>query len=90
MEDIINVLNNTTDINFFIIIIRPSRTYVRTHIRFDVSGYPTIKYFPAGSAEAENYEDSREIVDFVAFLNKKAGMNRISKIRKSFSVLEAL
>lgn len=41
--------------------------------RFDVSGYPTIKFFPAGSADPESYEENREVEDFVTYINLKAG-----------------
>lgn len=46
--------------------------------RFEVRGYPTIKFFPRGSAakEAEEYEGGRSVDDFVAFLNTKAGTHR--------------
>jgi len=42
--------------------------------RFDVSGYPTLKFFPRGEGkEVEAYEHGRDVVDFVNFLNEKAG-----------------
>ncbi|KAF2104821.1 disulfide isomerase [Rhizodiscina lignyota] len=41
-----------------------------------VSSYPTIKYFPAGSTEAEKYEGGRTEKDFIAFINEKAGTHR--------------
>jgi protein disulfide-isomerase A6 len=42
--------------------------------RFDVSGYPTLKFFPKGEGkEAQTYDKNREVDDFVAFLNEKAG-----------------
>ncbi|KUI52817.1 Protein disulfide-isomerase erp38 [Cytospora mali] len=41
-----------------------------------VTSYPTIKYFPAGSKEAENYSGGRSETDFVKFLNDKAGTHR--------------
>jgi len=44
--------------------------------RFDVKGYPTIKWFPAGSSEAEDYEGGREAGDIVEFINSKAGTRR--------------
>ena len=46
--------------------------------RFEVRGYPTIKFFPRGTAakEAEEYEGGRSVDDFVAFLNNKAGTHR--------------
>jgi len=44
--------------------------------RYDVSGYPTLKWFPAGSAESESYDKAREIEDMVSFINEKAGTQR--------------
>lgn len=44
--------------------------------RFAVSGFPTIKYFPAGSAEPEDYSGGRDGEAFMTFLNEKAGTHR--------------
>ncbi|KAG8160013.1 hypothetical protein KVR01_010650 [Diaporthe batatas] len=41
-----------------------------------VTSYPTIKFFPAGSKEAELYSGGRAEADFVSFLNEKAGTHR--------------
>jgi len=41
-----------------------------------VSSYPTIKYFPAGSSEAEPYTGGRSEKDLVSFLNEKTGTHR--------------
>lgn len=41
-----------------------------------VSSYPTLKFFPAGSKEAEAYNGGRAEKDLVAFLNEKAGTHR--------------
>jgi len=43
--------------------------------RFDVSGFPTIKYFPAGSKTGEAYSGGRSAPDFVDFINKKIGIH---------------
>lgn len=46
--------------------------------RFDVSGFPTIKYFPASdTSEVEAYEEGREIEDFTKFINERAGTYRL-------------
>eukprot|EP00730_Choanoeca_flexa_P004599 TRINITY_DN11745_c0_g3_i1.p1 TRINITY_DN11745_c0_g3~~TRINITY_DN11745_c0_g3_i1.p1 ORF type:complete len:351 (+),score=107.48 TRINITY_DN11745_c0_g3_i1:1097-2149(+) len=45
--------------------------------KYDVSGFPTIKYFPKGSTEAEDYSAGRETADFIKFLNEKAGTQRV-------------
>jgi len=41
-----------------------------------VTGFPTIKYFPAGSTSAQSYEGGRTEAAFVDFLNKHAGTHR--------------
>lgn len=41
-----------------------------------VTSYPTIKFFPAGSKEAEAYNGGRSEMDLVSFLNEKAGTHR--------------
>jgi len=43
--------------------------------RFDVKGFPTLKYFPAGSQEGEAYSGGRTAVDIVNFMNEKVGTN---------------
>ena len=44
--------------------------------RFDVSGFPTLKYFAKGSTEAQDYEGPRELSDLLDFVNDKAGSFR--------------
>lgn len=40
--------------------------------RFGVTGFPTLKYFPAGDGvEAEAYNGGRDLESFVEFLNEK-------------------
>ena len=46
--------------------------------RFEISGYPTLKFFPAGSADAEAYEGQREVEAMVDFINLRAGTLRNS------------
>lgn len=41
-----------------------------------VTGYPTIKFFPAGSTEPEAYAGARSEEAFVEFLNTKTGSHR--------------
>jgi len=41
-----------------------------------VSSYPTIKFFPKGSTEAEAYSGGRSEADIVSFMNEKAGTHR--------------
>lgn len=45
--------------------------------KYDVKGYPTIKFFPAGAKdEPVAYEGGRSEEDFVQFLNEKCGTHR--------------
>jgi len=44
--------------------------------RFDIGGYPTLKFFPAGSSEPEAYEEARELESMVKYINTKAGTQR--------------
>jgi len=56
--------------------------------RFGVSGFPTLKYFPAGSKEGEAYNGGRTAKDIVEFLNGKAGTHaRIKEAPSSTVVL---
>lgn len=45
--------------------------------KFDVQGYPTLKFFPKGSNKVpEDYDGGRSDIDLVKFLNKKTGASR--------------
>ncbi|KAF7312259.1 Disulfide isomerase [Mycena indigotica] len=44
--------------------------------KYDVKGFPTIKFFPKGSTEAVSYEGGRSEADFVNFLNEHCGTQR--------------
>ncbi|RFU81970.1 disulfide-isomerase erp38 [Trichoderma arundinaceum] len=41
-----------------------------------VTGYPTIKFFPAGSKKPLEYDGGRQEIDFVNYINEKAGTFR--------------
>ena len=45
--------------------------------KYDVTGYPTIKFFPADSEDVVAYEGGRTEADFVSFLNEKCGTQRL-------------
>lgn len=47
--------------------------------KYGVSGYPTLKFFPKDNKAGEDYDGGRDLDDFVAFINEKAGTNRDSK-----------
>ncbi|KAL2160672.1 hypothetical protein VTH06DRAFT_1360 [Thermothelomyces fergusii] len=53
-----------------------AETGKRTAAEYGVSGYPTIKFFPAGSTTPEDYAGARSEESFVAFLNEKTGTHR--------------
>lgn len=56
--------------------------------RFEVKGFPTLKWFPAGSLEPEAYSGGRTAKDIVEFVNGKAGTNaRISAAKEHTVVL---
>jgi len=44
--------------------------------RFEVKGFPTLKWFPKGSTVPDTYEGGREVADFVKYINDKAGTTR--------------
>jgi protein disulfide-isomerase A6 len=41
--------------------------------RFDVHGFPTLKWFPKGSTTPETYEGGRSADDLITYINGKAG-----------------
>ncbi|CAH0486649.1 unnamed protein product [Peronospora farinosa] len=56
--------------------------------KFEITGFPKLKYFRKGSTEAEDYEGGRSEEDFVTFLNEKAGTNvRVAKERSYVTAL---
>ena len=52
---------------------------IYTTFRYGVSGFPTLKFFPKGNKAGEEYEGERDLDDFVAFINEKAGTSRDGK-----------
>lgn len=46
--------------------------------KYEISGFPTIKFFPKGSDKTPiPYDDGRSEADFVEYLNKQAGTHRL-------------
>jgi len=41
--------------------------------RYDVHGYPTLKWFPKGSTEPEEYNGGRDLSDLTTFVSNKSG-----------------
>lgn len=44
--------------------------------RFDVGGFPTLKFFPKNNKAGEDYDGDRDLDDFVTFINEKCGTSR--------------
>lgn len=44
--------------------------------QFGVTGYPTLKFFPAGSKDPIDYDSEREVAAMTNFLNEHAGTKR--------------
>jgi len=44
--------------------------------RYGVTGYPTLKFFPAGSSEPVDYQGERELENLVEYINSNAGTYR--------------
>jgi len=44
--------------------------------KYDVSGYPTLKWFPTDDKKGQEYDAGRDMAAFVEFVNKKAGTER--------------
>ncbi|GMN52341.1 hypothetical protein TIFTF001_021484 [Ficus carica] len=47
--------------------------------KYDVSGFPTLKFFPKNNKAGEEYEGGRDLEDFVNFINEKCGASRDGK-----------
>ncbi|KAJ7494745.1 protein disulfide isomerase [Mycena galericulata] len=45
-------------------------------LKYGVSSFPTIKFFPKGTTEPEAYSGGRTEADFVGYLNEKCGTSR--------------
>ncbi|KAK9239740.1 thioredoxin-like protein [Lipomyces kononenkoae] len=43
---------------------------------YGVTGYPTIKFFPRGTAQPLDYNSGRSVEDFVKYINSQAGTHR--------------
>jgi protein disulfide-isomerase A6 len=56
--------------------------------RFNVRGYPTLKFFPKGSKEPEDYNGGREANDIIEFVNGKTGSR--AKVNKPASDVTVL
>jgi len=56
--------------------------------RFGIRGFPTLKFFPKGKTEAEDYSGGREANDIIEFINNKAGTRaRVSKAPSDVTIL---
>jgi len=41
--------------------------------KYGIQGFPTLKFFPKGSTDPEDYEGGRSVEEVVTYINKKAG-----------------
>ncbi|KAL9248189.1 hypothetical protein vseg_021541 [Gypsophila vaccaria] len=56
--------------------------------KYDVSGYPTLKWFPKGSLEPKKYEGARTTEAMAEFINSEGGTNvKIAAVPSSVAVL---
>ncbi|KAG6518279.1 hypothetical protein ZIOFF_021683 [Zingiber officinale] len=55
-------------------------------LRYGVSGYPTLKFFPKENKAGEDYEAERELDDFVKFINVKCGISRDANGQLTFQL----
>eukprot|EP00741_Cyanophora_paradoxa_P006733 tig00001038_g6513.t1 len=56
--------------------------------RFNIQGFPTLKWFPKGSTEPEEYNGGRSADDIINFINQKAGTR--AKVKAATSFVPAL
>ncbi|KXJ23781.1 protein disulfide-isomerase like 2-1 [Exaiptasia diaphana] len=57
--------------------------------KFDVSGYPTIKYFKKGSTEAKEYSGGRDLKDFTEFILGETGVKaKVPIVREEVLTLD--
>jgi len=54
-----------------------SDSYRETAATYDISGYPTIKFFPRDGKDVEEYSGGRDLESLVEFVNEKAGLERL-------------
>eukprot|EP00834_Sanchytrium_tribonematis_P007972 NODE_821_length_3684_cov_1.089261.p2 type:complete len:349 gc:universal NODE_821_length_3684_cov_1.089261:2281-3327(+) len=52
--------------------------------KYGVTGFPTLKFFPPKSLEAEEYSGGRSLDDFTAYLKEKTGVGASIKKSKSY------
>lgn len=63
--------------------------------RYEITGFPTLKLFPAGGGEPIAYNNARELPNLVDFINENAGTARLpngelSPLAGSVEVLDEL
>jgi len=57
--------------------------------KHEIQGFPTIKFFPAGSTKGESYEGGRTAQDLTDFLNKRVGTTvRLKSAPTAVTVLD--
>ena len=56
--------------------------------KYDVKGFPTLKWFPKGAKVPESYNGGRELDDLAAFITQKTGIQ--SKIVKPLTFVKEI
>lgn len=62
------------------------KTGTLLYYRYGISGFPTLKFFPKGNKDGEDYDGGRDVDDFVNFINEKSGTNRDAKGQLTLNV----
>lgn len=47
------------------------------YVRYGVTGYPTLKFFPSGASEHIDYSQGRDLESLVSFVNEISGTYRL-------------
>ncbi|EEB08268.1 protein disulfide isomerase [Schizosaccharomyces japonicus yFS275] len=58
--------------------------------KFDIRGYPTLKWFPSGAEEPEQYTSGRDLESLVDFVSAKTGVKKPVQVVETPSVVVEL
>ncbi|GFZ07204.1 thioredoxin family protein [Actinidia rufa] len=54
-------------------------TNALSRVGYDVSGFPTLKFFPKSNKAGEDYDGGQDLDDFVTFIDEKCGTSHDTK-----------
>lgn len=58
--------------------------------KYQIKGFPTIKFFPAGSKEPKDYTNDRSLEELVSFIKKETGLEGVvPRVYSNINVLDA-